>query len=216
MPNLVCFPHYTCGGLLVDLLSDTFSSIHPTNNGISSVAHSIGKIGDSNTVLTDFDETQFIDKLNRLKLSDNEWIGTHCWPGNIDLGMLNQVICVTTMTYRSRIYRWARAFYHYYFNSDPWKLSGLNLIDKQRETAKNYLIPFMPVTGAINIEFSEIVENTIQFRQLVNGHDTCASLDRWKEINKFLYATDFWQSSPVQRYYEAELETALCYPYTYE
>jgi hypothetical protein len=213
--NLVCFPHYTCGGLLVDILSDTFSPVHPVNNGINSVAHSVGKIGDSATVLTDFDATQFINKLNNLKLSNDEWVGTHCWPGNMDLDIFNQVICVTTMTYRSRIYRWARAFYHYYFNSTPWQLSGINLVDKQRETAKNYVVPFSPVPGVINIEFSEIVENNMQFQHLVNRHNADASLDRWKEINKFLYADDFWQSVPVQRYYEAELELSLARPYVY-
>jgi hypothetical protein len=213
--NLVCFPHYTCGGLLVDILSDTFSPLNPRNKGINSVAHSLGKIGDSATVLTDFDATQFINKLNNLKLSNDEWIGTHCWPGNMDLDIFNQVICVTTMTYRSRIYRWARAFYHYYFNSTPWQLSGMNLVDKQRETAKNYVVPFTPVPGVINIEFSEIVENNMQFQHLVNGHNADASLDRWKEINKFLYADDFWQSVPVQRYYEAELELLLAQLYVY-
>ena len=213
--NLVCFPHYTCGGLLVDILSDTFSLVHPVNNGINSVAHSIGKIGDSATVLTDFDTTRFINKLNILKLSDDKWVGTHCWPGSIDLAIFNRVICVTTMTYRSRIYRWARAFYHYYLNSSPWQLSGMYLVDKQRETAKNYVIPFNPVPNAINIEFSEIVENNVQFQHLINGHNADASLDRWKEINKFLYASNFWQSVPVQRYYEAELELSLNQSYVY-
>ena len=215
MPNLVCFPHYTCGGLLVDILSDQFSPINPISNGVESVAHSLGKIGDANTILTEFDTTQFINKLINLKLSDNEWVGTHCWPGNMNLDIFNQVICVTTMTYRSRIYRWARAFYHYYFNSTPWQLSGMNLVDKQRETAKNYVVPFTPVPGVINIEFSEIVENNMQFQHLINGHDAAASLDRWKEINKFLYADDFWQSVPVQRYYEAELELSLAQRYVY-
>jgi hypothetical protein len=92
----------------------------------------------------------------------------------------------------------------------------MDLIDKQRETAKNYVIPFSPVSNATNIEFSEIVENTMHFRQLIIGHNAHASLNRWKEVNKFLYATDFWQSIPVQRYYEAELETALGQSYVYE
>ena len=119
------------------------------------------------------------------------------------------------MTYRSRIYRWARAFYHYYLASEPWQLSGMHLVDKQRETAKNYVVPFSSVPGAINIEFSEIVENNMQFQHLVNGHNADASLDRWKEINKFLYADDFWQSVPVHRYYEAELELSLDQSYVY-
>jgi hypothetical protein len=98
----------------------------------------------------------------------------------------------------------------------PWQLSGMNLIDKQRETAKNYVVPFTPVGKAINIEFSEIVENSIQFQHLISGHDAHNSLHRWREVNAFLYAADFWQSIPVQRYYEAELELSLNQSYVYE
>lgn len=214
--NLVCFPHYTCGGLLIDILSDTFSPLNPRTNGIASVRHNVGKIGDSSTVQTEFDTAQFVNKLVDLKLPNNEWVGTHAWPGNVDLSGFDQVICVTTMTYRSRIYRWARAFYHYYHNSTPWQLSGAKLIDKQRETAKNYVVPFKPVSTAINIEFSEIVENSAQFQQLVTAHSTQASLDRWREVNAFLYADNFWQSVPVQRYYEAELELSLDQSYVYQ
>ena len=214
--NLVCFPHYTCGGLLVDILSDTFSPLDPKSNGINSVGHSLGKIGDSSTVQTEFDAGQFVDKLVNLNLPNDKWIGTHVWPGNLDLTLFNQIVCVTTMTYRSQIYRWARSFYHYYINSAPWQLSGMNLIDKQRETAKNYLVPFKPVDTVVNIEFSEIVENSPHFQQLVTSHSTQPSLTRWREVNKFLYAADFWQSVPVQRYYEAELELFLGQPYVYK
>ena len=52
--KLVCFPHYTCGGLLCDILNDTFSNIG-TNGGINNIHHSIGKIGDVDTVQTNFD-----------------------------------------------------------------------------------------------------------------------------------------------------------------
>ena len=214
--NLVCFPHYTCGGLLIDILSDTFSPLNTRSNGIASVRHNLGKIGDSDTVQTEFDTTQFVNRLVDLKLPHDEWVGTHAWPGHVDLALFNQVICVTTMTYRSQIYRWARAFYHYYVNSTPWQLPGMDLVDKQRETAKNYLVPFKPVGQAINIEFSEIVENSMQFQHLVSGHDTHASLHRWQEVNGFLYATDFWQSTPVQRYYEAQLEASLGQSYVYK
>jgi hypothetical protein len=214
--NLVCFPHYTCGGLLIDILSDTFSPLNPQSNGINSVQHNLGKIGDSDTVQTEFDTARFVNRLLDLKLPDDEWVGTHVWPGNVDLAPFNQVICVTTMTYRSRIYRWARAFYHYYANSTPWQLSGMDLVDKQRETAKNYVLPFKPVDTVINIEFSEIVENSPNFQQLVTEHSTQASLTRWREVNGFLYAADFWQSIPVQRYYEAELELSLGQSYVYQ
>ena len=74
----------------------------------------------------------------------------------------------------------------------------------------------MSVTDAVNIEFSEIVDNTVQFQKLIDGHDATASLDRWREINKFLYDSSFWNSVPVQRYYEAELEVLLKEHYIYE
>ena len=48
--NLVCFPHYTCGGLLIDILSDTFPPLNSRTNGINSSRHNLGKIGDSDTV----------------------------------------------------------------------------------------------------------------------------------------------------------------------
>ena len=80
------------------------------------------------------------------------------------------ILIITTTTSRSKIYRWTRANYHYYEKSVPWQSThGMDRIDKERETAKNYLKPFLPVFGAntVNIEFSEIVEQTPQFLNLV-------------------------------------------------
>jgi hypothetical protein len=213
--NLICFPHYTCGGLLCDIFSDKLSSVDTNRGAISSLEHSIGKIGDSESVLEDFDTLSFLNKLDNLKLDSNSYVGTHCWPGNINTNRFNNVICVTTTTYRSRVYRWARCFYHYYQKSKPWELSGIELIDKQRETAKNYLIPFKNVPGAINLEFSDVVDVTAKFKNVVDGHAFASSLSRWKKINEFLYHPDFWTSKPVQRYHEAEYELNLNEYYAY-
>jgi hypothetical protein len=214
--NLICFPHYTCGGLLCDILSDKMSEVDTARNAINSFEHSIGKIGDSDSVFEDFDSELFLKKIENLDLSDKYYIGTHCWPGNLDIGnKFNKIICITTATYRSRVYRWARSYYNLYQNSPQWNLTDMQLVDKQRETAKNYIKPFKPVTGAINLEFSEIVENTLFFRQVVSGHDYLPNLERWKILNKFLYDNDFWTSIPVQRYHEAEYETALGQHYVY-
>ena len=122
--NLICFPHYTCGGLLCDILSDKLSSVDTNRGAISSLEHSIGKIGDSDSVLADFDTLAFLNALDNLKLDNNTYVGTHCWPGNINTNRFNNVICITTTTHRSRVYRWARCFYHYYQKSKPWQLSG--------------------------------------------------------------------------------------------
>lgn len=214
--NLICFPHYTCGGLLCDILSGTFSDVHQVTRGLNSFNHSIGNIGDSDSIFEDYDQEEFLKKLSTIKSDKNVYIGTHCWPGKLDINKFNRVICITTMTNRSRVYRWARAFYHYYNRSEPWQLVGIDLIDKQRETAKNYIKPFKPVDDTINIEFSDIVENTLAFQKLVEDCDYIKSLSRWKEINNFLYHDNFWNSTPVQRYHEAEYELALNQRYAYE
>ena len=155
--NLICFPHYTCGGLLCDIFSNTFSSVGH-NGGINSFAHDIGKIGDSDSVFTEFDQEAFNSIIQSLNVDQHSWIGTHCWPGNVNLESFDRVLCVTTTTARSKIYRWIRAYYLYYTNSKPWiEKLGQARIDKERETAKNYLMPFLPVldkTNVINIEFS--------------------------------------------------------------
>jgi len=129
------------------------------------------------------------------------------------------VIAITTTSYRSKLYRWTRAYHHYYSKSIPWtSLQGQDRIDKEKETAKNYLKSFDPVFHAnlVNIEFSEIVENSTEFRQLVNNEKTNNHLERWKNINKFLYEDDIWNSAPFKRFYEAELECNLDKYYVYQ
>tara|TARA_B110000503_G_C7140826_1_gene410754 strand:+ start:918 stop:1562 length:645 start_codon:yes stop_codon:yes gene_type:complete len=213
--NLICFPHYTCGGLLCDILADTFSPIG-ANGGISSISHNYGKIGDSDTVDTNFDVNMFYKRIKK-RASDDAWIGTHCHPGSLDHSDFDKIIVVSTATHRSRIYRWVRAYYHYYLNSDPWTaVSGLDRIDKERETAKNYLLPFTPVKNIINIEFSEVVDGTAEFLSLLPNTDITKHIDRWKSINSFLYNTNIWNSTPVKRYHEAELEIKLQKHYVYQ
>lgn len=218
--NLICFPHYTCGGLLCDILNGSFSSIG-SNGGIMSINHSLGKIGDSDTILTDYDAEFFMERLKKLNVKDSQWIGTHCWPDKLNLKMFNQVILVTTTTFRSKLYRWTRAYYHYYFQSVPWvELTGQARIDKEKETAKNYLVPFIPVhqlnIDIVNIEFAEIVEQTVEFKNLIHGKDIDLHMDRWRNINNFLYNPNIWSSDPFKRFYEAELETQLSKYYVYE
>ena len=221
MKNLICFPHYTAGGLLCDILTDGFSPIGQ-NGGIQSVAHSIGKIGDADSILAQFDVSEFLSKLKDANSNNTTCVGTHCWPGILDTCQLadasDQIILITTTTYRSKLYRWLRAYYHYYEKSQPWLVvSGSARIDKERETAKNYIEPFLPVfaKNIINLEFAEIVDNSPQFKNLVKNHKSSKSIKRWQMLNCFLYNKDIWNSVPAQRFYEAELEinTKQCYVY---
>ena len=212
--KLICFPHYTCGGLLCDILNDTFSPVAP-NKGISSVEHSLGKIGDVDTVNKDFSISKLISKLE--SIDTNNWIGTHCWPGHLPLEKFYCVICVTTSTWPSKLYRWLRVYHHYF--SEQWShLTGIELVDKIRETAKNYHVAFDPVIASniINLEFAEVVENTAEFRHVAKGHDIAQHIERWQSINNFLYEKSLWQNHLVKAFYQAELELNLQQYYRYE
>lgn len=215
--NLIAYPHYTCGGLLCDILNNTFSPIG-AHGGIANPSHNRAKIGDSLTVFDTYDPKHFEEWVEQFH-GITGWVGTHCWPGLNDVSKFDNVILVTTTTYRSKIYRWARAYYHYYTPSRQWaELSGMFRIDKERETAKNYVQPFSPINGSniVNIEFSEVVEETGNFTALVQDYNSQLHLDRWKNVNNFLYDDKFWTSTPVQRYYEAELEVNLNSFYRYD
>lgn len=215
--KLICFPHYTCGGLLCDIMTETFSPITPLG-GINNLNHQVGQFGDCDTVYVDYDVEQFLKRCQ--ELSSREYVGTHAWPGRLDTSIFDQVILITTATSRSKLYRWLRAYYHYYTKTPAWatlKPGTLERVDKERETAKNYLIPFLPVNkpNCYNIEFSEIVDNSVEFQQLVQEKDYQRSVDRWHDINSFLYE-DFWNSAPARRFYEAESEQALNKHYVYK
>jgi len=215
--NLICFPHYTCGGLLCDILQQTFSDVG-ANGGIASTNHNLGKIGDADDILVTYDPALLYKKLDSFNLKDTDWVTTHCHPRLLDFSKFDSIIVVTTTTFKSKIYRWVRAYHHYYYNSVPWtSVSGLDRIDKERETAKNYLKPFFPVIAdnITNIEFSEIVENTEIFKKLVGDLETEKHLIRWRSLNSFLYNAKIWSQDSVTRFYEAEVEVNLGIQYLY-
>jgi hypothetical protein len=212
--NLICFPHYSCGGLLCDIFEDKLSPIQ-SNKGIGSFSHSFGNIGDSNTVFKEYDVNLIMNKL--VGVPADAWAGTHCHPHLLDVSKFNKVLLVTTSTTRSKIYRWTRAYYHYFLNhEDSMGLSGIDAIDKFRETAKNYLIPFEPMIGdnVTNIEFAEVVDQAASFKQLTDNKYH-RHMDRWMKINYFLYDANFWNSEPVKRFYEAEYEDVTKTSYMY-
>lgn len=212
--KLLCFPHYTAGGLLCDILENKFSKVSE-NGGIGSVSHEYGKIGDSESIFTNFDTNEFTFLLSKHK-DRNGFIGTHCWPGEMDLSMCNQVILITTETTRSKIYRWMRAWHLYFSKKDEIKnLTGMELVDKQRETAKNYLTPFKAIPQYRNIELADIVETTAEFYDLIGGIEVEQHIDRWKSLNLFLYHPDLWNNSLVKRYHEAEFELIYGTHYKY-
>lgn len=212
--KIVSFPHYTCGGLMCDMLNGTFSPVG-SNGGIQSIEHSVGKIGDAPDVMEEFDNETFLACIRR---AGGRWVGTHCWLGQTDLAQIDQVINVTTLTYRSRLYRWIRAYHLYYAKSDAWQgLNAIEAIDKQRETAKSYLRAFRSIEHphVTNIEFADVVEGRPSLYHIV-GHDIAQHVDRWQQINPFLYQSDLWSSAAAVRFHEAEHEVAFGQRYVYE
>jgi|688.fasta_scaffold389002_2 hypothetical protein len=213
--KIVSFPHYTCGGLLCDILNNTFSSIG-ANGGIESIAHSLGKIGDTDTVLVDFDVSVLFKRLG--ENPTDKWLGTHCWLGKVDCNRFEKLVNVTVTSYRSKLYRWLRSYHLYFSKSVEFaNLSKMECIDKQRETAKNYTIPFLPINhpNVVNLEFADVVDNKQSFKSLA-GVDYQRHLDRWKTTNSFLYNENIWNNELSLRFYEAEVELVSGKYYVYE
>ena len=72
------------------------------NGGIASIQHSIGKIGDTDTVMVDFDSNELMKKIYSMSTTPDAWIGTHCWPGTLPLDQFEQVLIITTTTFKSK------------------------------------------------------------------------------------------------------------------
>lgn len=214
---LVCFPHYTAGGLLCDILTNSVSGI-ANNGGLNNPAHSYLKVGDSDSVQQSLDLVQFNKKFQELK-SRSTVFGTHCWAEYLPCEKFDTVFNLTTQTNKSKVYRWGRAFHHYFTKSTPWQINDqMQRIDKQRETAKNYVIPQINSTksNVINIEFEDIVDSSHWFKSAFSGYSFNESVENWKNNNQFLYDKDFWNSEPVIRFREAEYEIITGQQYYYE
>jgi hypothetical protein len=158
--------------------------------------------------------------LTKIKnIPDNTWVGTHCWPGSMIQQDFNQIIAITTTTHRSKCYRWLRAYHHYFAKKwEPFNFTAEETVDKIRETAKNYLVPFEAVfaPNVINIEFADIVEKTSEFLKIAPEKNVKKHLARWQQLNHFLYKTDLWNTELIKIFYQAETEVNLKRYYIYE
>lgn len=203
--KIICFPHYTCGLLLCNILNEDSGNYY----------HEAGKIGDSNTIFDQFDLNDLMAQINDFDIG-NKWISSHCWLGP-HINLFDKVINVTTETYKSKLYRWLRTYYHYFSIKQDWKdLSGIDYIDKVRETAKSYMVPFKSITAdnVINIEFADIVESNTALKKIYSK-DIEKYMAPWKLKNLFLYDDHIMITEPAKRFHEAEYEIVTGRNYVY-
>lgn len=217
MPNLVCFPHYTCGALICDIMMDKISPIE-SNGAIGSVEHRRAKFKDSHGISI-VDPQIFQNRIAHLtSIGEFEgWMGTHAWPGQLPLNDFEKVLVITTVTDRSKIYRWSRAYRHLFL--PQWQTLDIKQhIDKARETAKNYLAAFDPVfkNNVTNIEFADIVETTAEFIGIIKEKNYHQSLARWQRVNNFLFDPNFWNTDEAKFFYQAQVEHIHKRKYVYE
>jgi len=69
--------------------------------------------------------------------------------------------------------------------------------------------------NVVNIEFADIVENTQEFKCIVQNYSVHDHIERWQGLNSFLYQ-GVWNSLPAQAFYQAEVEINLQRYYRYE
>lgn len=195
--NLVCFPNYTCGAILCDILNIESSQIG-LNNNFYSANHNRAKIKKVNNYDgTDFNPEELYSQTNQITHLElkNKWIGTHCWPGMFDTARYSQVINITTSTRLSRIYRYARIFYTTIAGKFPGKPypHRPNDIHLYNTGFKKIESP-----NTINIEFEDWVNLTCEVETILLSLSNAKSNKHfyqrrnvWLQVNDFLYDQRF-------------------------
>jgi len=209
--KLVCFPNNTAGGLVCNLLNNK----SPIFDGYKTVNvdHSIFKSGDTSSITDKIDNLpEWYNKTKKYKNS-NLWYGTHTHPSGIpNLHDFDEVLLITTINTKSKLYRWLRYYYGWYFSVSPnWTEDDtLEKIDKIRELCKNVFIDFSPFKDYECIEFENIVNgNFINDRKL-----STLDYENWKANNLYLYNSKYNEWG-VKRFYEAKYELETGEPFKY-
>lgn len=208
--KLVCFANNTAGGLICDLLNNKISEFDGYR--IDNIEHSLLKVGDTPTIQTQISINRWNYKVSALK-DQTGWLGTHAHPNAIpDLSIFEDVIVITTLTRKSKLYRWLRCYHGWYKAAFPnWvEDDSPASIDKIRELAKNVFEEFKPYPNCKNIEFEDIVEGKF----IKDNNLNWDYYSTWKKNNSYLYdnAENPWA---IKRFDEAEYELTTGIPFKY-
>lgn len=193
--NLICFPHFTCGGLLTTMLNDEMGVVVEDRQIVSSWRHQFGKrivfnnACDNESVFRLYNTERFLKEITCIP--NIGWISTHCWPGPLILhdsfNKIDQILNITTVTLQSRLLREHRVRALSPHINDYTKHSTI--------VNDSYAISAEPVfhKKIINLEFSDVVFCTGTFIDIVNllaPNRTIpleTHMDRWRKLNYFLY-----------------------------
>lgn len=209
--KLICFPNNTAGGLICNL----FNKKQPIFVGYKTVnnEHNIFKFEDTPTICNNITDKQLWFEVTKKYKDTNVWYGTHVHPIAIpNLQDFDDVLLITTQTEKSKLYRWLRYYYGWFYSSMPnWvEDNSLEKIDKIRELCKNVFVGFSPFDAYKFVEFEDIVSGKFIKENNLNSDQ----YHTWCENNKFLY-TSSDTTWATQRFYEAkfELETGKSFAY---
>ena len=208
--KLVCFSNQTAGGLLCALLNK-YSKLNLRGYTIPNPEHDFLKITDTPSIESTFNKSLWYQKLSK-GLFQNSWVGTHYHPSIIpNLKDFESVICITTETRQSQLYRWIR-YYNGWFvaNTKDWQQTDdIDRIDRVRILAKNVFIPFTSHPYCTNIEFTDIVNGKFIIDRGLNTEQ----FEEWKQVNPWLYDNE--ETWAIKRFNEAEYEIINKKPYIY-
>lgn len=184
--NLVCFANHTAGGLLCDLLNDTRSQIDAPIL-YKNIEHHVFTFKNNARVCRYFDEATWTQREKRIIDSSKDiWYGTHIHPSSIPesyFNKFNKVIAITTVTKRSKFYRFLRC---YYLNDMAFTVNSIINSPKKdpEQIAELIKETFEPDHRCINIEFEDIVDGKYVSENNLNMDQ----LNIWKNHNNFLFS----------------------------
>lgn len=209
--NLICFPPYGGGGLVCDLLNGTQSPHGSDGTVVNPMADQlkipIPRSFKSFRPDNKFSYQYFFEQkyeYTRFRVKPNTWVGTHCFPDEVDTSNFSKVIVISTENLLSKIYRFMRVYFMYdlwakKYNLQEDKTSNLDYKLKSLDLKLynfNYHQIIQPNT--IQLEIEDIVHCSDYFKKLVT--DNCSNFNEaqfmgqfqiWKSKNVFLYDQSF-------------------------
>ena len=208
--NLVCFPPYGAGGYVCDVLNGT-ASLNYTDGTVGNPFADSLKITVPRSFRTFRRENKlayeyfFQKKVKEVKNKFDEhiWLGTHCYPDEVNTTEFNKVVVISTENAMSKVYRLMRVYFMYEFwghRYSPNEDKKVNLEEKINNidlSLYNFNYHNVVQPNARQLELEDIVNDTTSFNELVqefsNNVDLTYLNDRkknWQSKNSFLYDTD--------------------------